>query len=266
MRLLGAIFRAIWVVAAVTIPSLLLVSSSQGALEFALIIGGIIGLFTVFEYGSESPGFIDFRFAPPYNRFRAFTVGIQIIYVTLVCRAVELNLTDAIILDWTQRAAALLDFPFSPVAHATDIVLENASFSDTSAVLLIYTASASFAVGFGLTIFFSSLLWLFNWPVDRANFNLWTNLPMFQPSEGYAVPRRLRRDAMVNVALAIMLLYALPYALKYGFTWLTADLLESNQALIWATVLWIFIPSSLFARATAMWKIARIITRAQYGA
>ena len=264
MRLLGAIFRAIWVVAIVTIPSLLLASASQGSLEFALIIGGIVGIFTVFEYGSENPGFVDFRFAPPYNRFRAFTLAIQITAITLVCRAVELNIQDAPILDWAQQAAVALDFPGSPVARAVDLLIEDATFSDTSAILLVLTTSVSFAVGFALTILFSSFLWIFNWPVDRAAFNLWINLPMFQPSDGMAVPNRLRRDAVVNVLLAVVLIYALPYGLKYGSDLLTAEILNSNQAMVWVTTLWVFVPSTLLARSAAMWKIARIIRRAQY--
>lgn len=264
MRLLGAIFRAIWVVAIVTIPSLLLASASQGSLEFSLIIGGIVGIFTVFEYGSENPGFVDFRFAPPYNRFRAFTLAIQITAITLVCRAVELNIQDAPILEWAQQAAVALDFPGSPVARTIDLLIEDATFSDTSAILLVLTASVSFAVGFGLTLLFSSFLWIFNWPVDRANFNLWINLPMFQPSDGMAVPNRLRRDAVINIVLAIALIYALPYALKYGSDLLTADILNSNQAMVWVTTLWVFVPSTLLARSAAMWKIARIIKRAQF--
>lgn len=262
MKLLGAIFRALWMVAIVTIPSLLLASSSQGALEFALIIGAIIGLFTVFEYGSESPGFVDFRFAPPYNRFRAFTVAIQITAITLVCRAVELNLSDAPVLEWAQQSAIWLDFRFSPVTEAIDLLLERSNLSDTSAVLLIYTSSVSFAVGFGLTVVFSTLLWIFTWPADRANFNLWTNLPMFQPSEGMAVPKRLKRDALVNLGLAVGLIYALPYALIYTTDLLDTDLFASNQAMVWATTLWVFVPSTLLARSAAMWKIARIISRA----
>lgn len=262
MKLLGAIFRALWVVAIVTIPSLLLASSSQGALEFALIVGGIIGLFTIFEYGSESPGFVDFRFAPPYNRFRAFTVAIQITAITLVCRAVELNLQDAPVLQWAQQSALWLDFKYSPVAEAIDLLLERSSFSDSSAVLLVYTASVSFTIGFGLTAIFSTFLWIFTWPTDRANFNLWTNLPMFHPSEGMAVPKRLKRDALVNLVMAVVLIYALPYALTYMTELLDIDILDSNQAMVWATTLWVFVPSTLLARAAAMWKIARIISRA----
>ena len=116
MRLIGAIIRALLVVVVAAIPSLLLPSASQGAVEFALIIGGIIAIFTFFEYGSTTPGFVDFRFAPPYNRFRAFTIASQVIIITLVCRAVELELGDAVIVDWARQAAQLLDFSYSPVS------------------------------------------------------------------------------------------------------------------------------------------------------
>lgn len=263
MRLVGAIIRALLVVTVVAIPSLLLPSASQGAVEFSLIIGSIIGFFTIFEYGSTNPGFVDFRFAPPYNRFRAFTIASQIIFVTLLSRSVELDLHDAAVLDWAQATGYYLDFKYSPVSEAINVVLSNASFSSTTAILLVYAISMSFAIGVGGTLAFAIVLWVFKWPQDRDGFNLWANMPTFQPSEGSSVIKRLRRDSYVNIILAVVLIYALPYIPMYGFDWLTVDIFENNQALVWATTLWVFIPTSLLARAAAMLKIARVISRAQ---
>lgn len=261
MRLIGAIFRALWVVVITAIPSLLLPSASQGAAEFALIIGGIIGMFTFFEYGSTTPGFVDFRYAPPYNRFRAFTIAAQIISITLVCRAVELGLSDSTIVEWARQGAQLLDFPYSPVSMAIDSVLSDSRFSDTTAILLVYCITTSFIVGIGMTLVFSLLLWVFAWPRDRENFNLWANLPTFQPSEGTSITKRLRRDAIFNVLLGAALIYSLPLIPTYGFDWLTVDIFENSQAMVWATTLWVFIATSLIARAAAMLKIARILSR-----
>ncbi|HSF92401.1 MAG TPA: hypothetical protein VLA51_09380, partial [Paracoccaceae bacterium] len=115
MRLLGAIFRALVVVVFVAAPSLILPSSSQSALEFSLIIGGIIGAFTLFEYGSATPGFVDFRFAAPYNRFRVFTIGLQILFVTLLVRAYELSLSGVAVVDWAAKLTVWLDFKYSPL-------------------------------------------------------------------------------------------------------------------------------------------------------
>lgn len=263
MRLLGAIFRALVVVAIVTIPSLLLTDAPAGAVEFSLIIGAIIGIFTVFEYGSGSPGFVDFRFAPPYNRFRVFTITLQIVFLSLVCRAMALDVQSASILNLAQNIAEQLDFPYSPVAHAINVILETTPFSSASTILLVYTISISFAVGIGLTGIFAILLWVFNWPTNRATFNLWVNLPMFQPSEGKYVVKRLRRDATINIVVAIILIYLLPYVPKLGFDWFKVDLFETDQSIVWTTTLWIFVPSGMIARAFAMQKIARIIGRAQ---
>ncbi len=265
MRLLGAIVRGFWVVAVVAIPSLLLPSASQASLEFSLIVGAIIAVFTIFEYGTESPGFVDFRFAPPYNRFRVFTLATQVIITTLIVRSVELDLSGSDILEWSQRAAEKLDFPYSPVTWAIDIILEDARFSDTAAVLLVYSASMSFVIGFGLTLLFSILLWLFPWPLDRANFNLWLNLPMLHIKDGVDIVKRLRRDAVFNIVLGAALIYGLPYIPTYGFDWLTTGIFENSQAIVWATTLWIFIPGGLLARSLAMLKIASIIRRAQRG-
>ena len=263
MHLVGAIIRALLVVIVVAIPSLLLPSASRGAVEFSLVIGAIIGFFTIFEYGSTNPGFVDFRFAPPYNRFRAFTITSQIVFVTLICRSVELNLHDAAVLEWAQSVGYFLDFKYSPVSEAINIVLSEASFSSTTAILLVYSISMSFALGVGGTLIFAIVLWVFKWPQDRLEFNLWANMPTFQPSEGTSLTKRLRRDAIFNIILAIVLIYALPYIPMYGFDWLTVDIFENNQALVWATTLWVFVPTTLLARAAAMLKIARVISRAQ---
>ena len=263
MRLLGAIFRALWVVVVAAIPSLLLPSASQGAVEFALIIGAIIGMFTFFEYGSSTPGFVDFRYAPPYNRFRAFTIAMQVVTITLVCRAVELGLADSVLVNWAQQAAQMLDFEYSPVSMAIDRILLDSRFSDTTAILLVYSITTSFVVGVGMTLAFALILWVFGWPRDRENFNLWANLPTFQPYDGGSIPRRLRRDAYFNIILGIALIYALPLIPTYGVDWFTVDIFENNQVMVWATTLWVFIVTSLIARASAMLKIARILSRVQ---
>lgn len=197
-----------------------------GAVEFALIIGGIIGIFTFFEYGSTAPGFVDFRYAPPYNRFRAFTITTQVIAITLVCRAVELGLSEAAIVDWARQAAQLLDFEFSPVSMGIDAILTDSRFSDTTAILLVYSISTSFVIGIGLTAIFALFLWVFPWPSDRENFNLWANLPTFQPKDGSNIPRRLRRDAYFNIILGAALIYALPLLPTFGIDWLTVDIFE----------------------------------------
>lgn len=265
MRLLGAIVRAFWVVAIVMIPSLLLPDASQDSVELSLVVGAIIGVFTIFEYGAANPGFVDFRFAPPYNRFRVFTLAMQLITVTLTCRAIELRLLDFPVLEWANGITMRLDFEGSPVTHAIDTIFLKAEFSDQAALLLVYSASASFAVGVGLTVVFALLLWLFHWPQDRANFNLWLNLPMLTVRQGVDVVKRLRRDALFNIILSVLLIYGLPYLPTYGFDWLSTNTFESSQAIVWATTLWVFIPATLAMRALAMLKIASIIRRAQRG-
>ena len=146
---------------------------------------------------------------------------------------------------------------------AIDAVLGDSRFSDTTAILLVYSITASFVVGVGLTLAFALILWIFGWPRNREEFNLWANLPLFQPCEEGSIPNRLRRDAWFNIILGIVLIYALPLIPTYGFDWLTVDIFENNQVMVWAATLWVFIATSLIARASAMLKIARILKRAQ---
>jgi len=261
MRLIGAIFRALVIVALVAAPSLILPSASQSGLEFALIIGGIIGAFTLFEYGSGTPGFVDFRFAPPYNRFRVFTIAMQILFISLMVRAYELSIGDFRIVDWAAKLTVWLDFPYSPLTWALDLVLERSDVTGDVLQLLAFSSALSLFFGIGATIVFIVVLWVFDWPRDREHFNLWANLPTFQPSDPKRAVRRLRRDAIVNAILAVVFLYGSPYALVAGFDWFSPALLENHQAQIWIVTLWCFLPATLLARAGALLKIVRILSR-----
>jgi len=86
-RLSGGLIRALLVIIIIAAPAFMLPAVSQAAQEISLIVGVIIGAFTMFEYSSSHPGLIDFRFAPPYNRIRFITFCVLVLTLIFLCRA-----------------------------------------------------------------------------------------------------------------------------------------------------------------------------------
>jgi hypothetical protein len=261
-RLPGALARAILVIIVVAAPALLLPDVSQSALEISLIIGLIAAAFTIFEYASSHPGLIDFRFAPPYNRIRYFTIATLVLLLVFLCRAMSNEdpfSPDVIRL--ADRAADMLNVPLSPVNIAVDMLGQEGD--DAFRLLIERAAALSYTVAFASLAFFAVVLWLFKWPTSRHNFNLWVNLPTFEPSSGRDVERRLRRDGVINLLLGIGLPYLVPALVSKSGGWFDPSVLANYQPLIWGCVAWAFLPASLMIRGAALLKVALLVKRSR---
>ncbi|MEH6776021.1 MAG: hypothetical protein V7668_19010, partial [Cereibacter changlensis] len=106
---------------------------------------------------------------------------------------------------------------------------------------------------------FVTLLWLSRWPLGGGAFNVWVNLPTFDPTTGGDVILRLRRDARLNVALAFLLPFLIPAVVEFTGDGLDPMTLHSPQTLIWTMTAWSFLPASLFMRGVALARIAEMI-------
>jgi hypothetical protein len=106
---------------------------------------------------------------------------------------------------------------------------------------------------------FLVLVRILGWPARHGAFNVWVNLPLFDPTAGGDVLQRLKRDARINIALGFLLPFIIPAVVKA-----TADLidpisLENPQTLIWTISAWAFLPASMIMRGIAMGRIAEMI-------
>jgi hypothetical protein len=110
----------------------------------------------------------------------------------------------------------------------------------------------------GLSIFVI-LLKANEWPTRWGAFNVWVNLPTFDPTTGGDVVARLDRDARVNIALGFVLPFVFPTLVRIGSSGFEPLTLTSPQTLIWVMSAWAFLPASLFMRGIAMGKIADMI-------
>jgi len=258
IRFVGALVRALILAVIIAAPSFILPDIPNVARELSMIIAGIIAAFALFEYASKSPGFVDFRFAPPYNRFRVGILAGLAIGLSLVVRAAITGDADILALaDWSTTYAIT---PNSPVEFA---LAKTAGFKTaSSAQLLMRVFSSAFLISVSLTAMMSLLLWLFKWPFGRTTFNLWANLPTFAPAEVSLTGRRLQRDGWLNVILSIALFYIIPFSFPLVQDKLGPDLFGNSHSLVWVATVWAFLPALMFIRGISLIKISRILSKA----
>jgi len=255
---IGAIIRAVILGIVIVSPAYILPDIPNVDRELSLIIAAIIAAFVLFEYGSKSPGFVDFRFAPPYNRFRVGILAALAIGLSLVGRAFVDGGNG--LLELAERSMAYTITPNSPVEFA---LAKIASFETASGErLLALMFSSAFAIGVGLMLSMSLLLWIFKWPFGRSEFNLWVNLPTFAPAEVALTGRRLRRDGWLNILLGFGMFYAVPFAFPVLQNRLGPDMFGNLHSLVWITTVWAFLPAMLFIRGVSVIKISRILAKA----
>jgi hypothetical protein len=106
---------------------------------------------------------------------------------------------------------------------------------------------------------FALLIRLNQWPNRGSSFNVWINLPTFDPTTGGDVVKRLRRDSLVNVILGVFAPFVLPVVAVVAANHIEINVLSSPHALVWGITLWMFIPLSMLMRGLAMSRVADMI-------
>ena len=257
-KLLGAVLRAAIVVLVVAIPSLLIPGTTPEGVQMVMLIGLSLGLFTSLEYGAHYPALIEFRDAPPFNRVRILSLLVMLFVLSmvaggaapgsnllLVLNALGLLIGHALEFEWSPLSIALQSF-----AGGTPLV----SWLQVKVMagLAMFTALTALVV-------FALLLRLQRWPNRSRAFNVWINLPTFDPTTGNDVVPRLVRDSRVNIILGIAVTFVLPIVGLTAANHMGLAPLYSPHAMVWGIALWMFLPLSMFMRGLAMARIADMI-------
>jgi hypothetical protein len=257
-RLSGAIIRALLVAVVVSTPSVLLFEISGDTRQMVALAALFAALLVFAEYNAEYPSLIEFRDAPPFNRLRFI-----MLFATLFSLAViERGRTDPTSLTEFIHAIGQLigmsmDFPYSPVRLAT-LMLDAGASADQVAALRD-AAGVAYLTSLVCLSIFVIMLKAGAWPIPGRAFNVWINLPTFDPTAGGDVVERLERDGRINIALGFLLPFVIPFVVSFGFNGLNPTNITSPQTLIWAMALWSFLPASLFMRGIALGRIADMI-------
>ncbi len=257
-RIAGAVFRAFCVMLLIAMPSLLLPGVNSDAAQIVTLIAIFGAALTIFEYASNYPGLVEFRDAPPFNRVRFASLFITVLFLTVISLGqVEPN----IVTYWFETIGAVIgkaiDFPYSPVRLVVLMLPEETSAAQIS--LVRTAAGMSYLVSLLTLAVFLIILRLRGWPKGSGSFNVWINLPTFDPTAGGDVVERLERDARFNIALGFLLPFLTPAVFKAAASLFGSVSLENPHTLIWTVAAWAFLPASLFMRGIAMGRIASMI-------
>ncbi|WP_371169422.1 hypothetical protein [Aliiroseovarius sp. 2305UL8-7] len=259
-RMIGAIARAFLMVILIATPSVLVPGVSQESGQIVTIVALFAAALTIFEYASTYPGLVEFRDAPPFNRIR-----FAALFATVFCLSVIVRgQTDYSTATQFMTAVGMLigqaiDFPYSPVRFVVSMLPDNASFNDIA--LLRASAGMSYLISLLSMAVFLMALRFTDWPAKSTGaFNVWVNLPTFDPTTGGDVVRRLVRDARFNIALGFLLPFATPLIISAAVSLFGSVSIENHQTMIWTVAAWAFLPASLFMRGIAMLRVATMIS------
>ncbi|WP_424980334.1 hypothetical protein [Leisingera sp. S232] len=267
-RITGAAFRGILVAMLFAMPTLILPASATQSPEIILFIALLGSALAISEYASSFPSFVEFRNAPPINRMRfaaaAAAVGSLSLLAAHPLAPTGLTALVARLGGWL---GGQLDFAYSPVQMT--VLMMPPQVPETVVLMVRDAAGLVSAVAAIAIIVFALAIRVGHWPVGSGAFNVWVNLPLFDPTTGGDVVQRLQRDGRINIAGGVLLPFAMPAAAKLAPGLVDLGLLAAPHMLIWVISAWALVPASMIMRGMAMLRIAGLIAqkrRAAYAA
>ena len=225
---------------------------------FVVFFAVLAAFFTFSEYFFKFPSIVEFRFAAPFNRHRFVTIFAIVAVLSLVCKGVfaptDLTLT---IKHWGDMLGQAMDVPYSPVRLIILMLDQNASIELVEIVRTC--AGLAYSVSLLSLVIFIFLVRVANWPSKNGAFNVWINLPLFDPTGGGDVLVRLKRDANINIIFGFLLPFLIPAVVKTATDLVTNLSMDDPQTLIWTMSAWAFLPASMIMRGIAMGRVAEMI-------
>ena len=257
-RLTGAILRAAFVVLLIITPSVLLPGTSPDTTLIVAFMAVLAAAFTIVEYTTTYPSLVEFRYAPPFNRVRFGALFVTVFMLAMILRGQDDPSTLSQFLGFIgMQMADVIDFPYSPVRLAILMLPESAAADQIAHVRL--AAGISYLVSVLSLVLFVIVLRLSGWPRQREGFNVWLNLPTFDPTAGGDVLYRLSRDSQINLVLGFLLPFLIPAVIKLAADLFDPVSLTDPHTLIWTMTAWAFLPASLLMRGIALGRVAQMI-------
>ncbi len=257
-QIVAALVRAVLVALLVTAPALLMPTIANDTAQIVVVIAILASLLTFMEYYGRYPSIVEFRFAAPFNRLKYIGILVTVVMLSLISR----GKTDpsSITILFTQFGSGIgqvIDFPYSPVRLVLLMLPSNA---EAELVQDVRTAAGmAYMVSLAMMLLFITCVRLYGWPMHKGSFNVWINLPLFDPTRGGDIVERLKRDAGVNIVLGALLPFMIPTAIKAASDMVDPISLANPQTLIWTMTAWAFLPASMLVRGIALSRVAELI-------
>ncbi|UWQ50154.1 hypothetical protein K3722_01515 [Leisingera caerulea] len=259
-RITGAAFRGILVAMLFAMPTLILPASATESPEIILFIALLGSALAFSEYASLFPSFVEFRNAPPINRMRFAAVAVTVGALSLLAAhpLAPTGLT-ALVQRLGGWLGGQLDFAYSPVQLA--VLMMPPQISEATVLMVRDAAGLACSIAGIAIAVFALVIRVGNWPVGNGAFNVWVNLPLFDPTAGGDVVQRLQRDGRINIVGGVLLPFALPAAVKLTSGLVDPGILAAPHMLVWAISAWALMPASMIMRGLAMLRIAGLIAQ-----
>ncbi len=254
----SAAARGLLVATMIMTPALVLPGLASDSTQIVLLVALLAAVLTFVEYNSVFPSIVEFRDAAPFNRLRFTSLFLMVFLLSAILKGMAdpTLFTNALTSIGTIVGNAM-DFPYSPVRMVVLMLPQDASYETVNFVRT--AAGLSYMISLIAMTAFLILVRILNWPARSGAFNVWVNLPLFDPTAGGDVLERLQRDARVNIALGFLLPFAVPAMVKLASDLIDPITLQNPQTLIWTIAAWAFLPASIIMRGIAMGKIADMI-------
>jgi hypothetical protein len=254
----GAVWRGALVALTVLLPALLVPATAPEVGQVLLVLALFAGAVVFMEYASAYPALVEFRFAAPFNRTRFALLALSVLMLSLLLRAQDhAGPLPELVAGIAAACGQLADLPLSPVRlllnalpqgvapEVVGLVRDGAALT----MVLALTTIAGFVAAIRLNV----------WPMGQGPFNVWINLPTFDPTAGNDVVLRLQLHARVNVALGILMPFLLPGVVMVSALMAQPVTFASPVSFVWGIALWAFVPAALVMRGVAMARVARMI-------
>ena len=257
-RFTSALVRALLMALLIATPSLLLPGVGVDTTQIVVLVALLASLMTFVEYFSQYPSIVEFRFAPPFNRLRFVALFATVLLLSLICAGKE-SPTDLtrVLSGLGMLLGNAIDFPYSPVRLVVLMMPEDAPADLIASVRT--AAGIAYMVSLLAMFVFVTMVRILGWPARNGAFNVWINLPLFDPTAGGDVLLRLKRDSGLNIVLGILLPFFIPAVVKAAADLIDPITMENPQTLIWTMAAWAFLPASMIMRGIAMGRVADMI-------
>lgn len=254
----AALVRGLLVALLIVLPALVMPATPPEVAQVLLLLGLFAAFIVTAEYSSTYPALIEFRFAAPFNRTRFMLLFLLVLSLSLLQRHLEggHGLSNQVA-GIAALCGQLLDFPFSPVRQLTAFLPDG---TDPQQALMVRDGAALGLVLAGTVLLgFVTAIRLKLWPMGQGPFNVWVNLPTFEPTAGNDVVTRLQRQAQVNISLGLLMPFVLPGLVMASALLIRPLDLTSPVSFVWGIALWAFVPAALVMRGMAMGRVANMI-------
>lgn len=258
VRMTSAVARGLLVATLIMTPALILPGLASDSTQIVLLVALLAAVLTFVEYNSVFPSIVEFRDAAPFNRLRFASLFATVFLLSAILKGMsDPTLLTAALTSIGTIVGNAIDFPYSPVRMVVLMLPQDASYETVSFVRT--SAGLAYVISLIAMTAFLILVRILNWPARSGAFNVWVNLPLFDPTAGGDVLERLQRDARINIALGFLLPFLVPAVVKLAADLIEPISLQNPQTLIWTISAWAFLPASIIMRGIAMGKIADMI-------